>query len=140
MCNTQERGFIMAKFATLTGITVTALLFAGTNAFAGDQIKSDKPSADMKTTTEMTTETVVNEDATKSALVTFTKTDEDPRVMGAIARGDMVRVQGNDGNVYLNRFVPVSDLPDPELDVDTVDSYTYEYKGRTYTNKVVNEK
>lgn len=127
----------MAKFKTMTGIAVTALLFAGSNAFAGDEIKSDEVKSE--TVVETTTDTDAREETT-SAVVTFTKTEEDPRVMGAIARGDMVRVQNNDGIVYLNRFVPVTELPDPELDVDTVDTYSYEYNGRTYTNKVVDEK
>ena len=128
----------MAKFKTMTGITITALLFAGTSAFAGEQVITDE--ANSKVTVETTTNDTANETETTSAVVTFTKTEEDPRVMGAIARGDMVRVQGNDGMVYLNRFVPVTELPDPELKVDTVDTYTYEYNGRTYTNKVVDEK
>jgi|GEM_PF-2083279 len=129
----------MAKFETMTGIAVTALLFAGSNAFAGDQVKSDE--AKTETTVDaMTEEAAAPQAETTSAVVTFTKMEEDPRVMGAIARGDMVRVQGNDGNVYLNRFVPVSELPDPELEVDTVETYSYEYNGRTYTNKVVDEK
>lgn len=128
----------MAKFKTMTGFTITALLFAGTSAFAGEQVNADE--ANSNATVETTTNDTANEAETTSAVVTFTKTEEDPRVMGAIARGDMVRVQGNDGRVYLNRFVPVTELPDPELKVDTVDSYTYEYNGRTYTNKVVDEK
>lgn len=129
----------MTNFRSATLIAASILLLAGTNAFAGEQVKSDKMKADK--TAEMSQESETSETAaTTSAVVTFTKTSEDPRVLGAIARGDMVKVQDNDGDVYLNRFVPVAELPDPELDVDTVDSYTYEYNGRVYTNKVVNEK
>lgn len=129
----------MTKFKTVTLLAASSLLFAGTTAFAGDQVKSDEmkpsPKAEMSQKEDMK-----QAETTKSAVVTFTKTSEDPRVLGAIARGDMVKVQDNNGSVYLNRFVPVSELPDPELDVDTVESFTYEYNGRVYTNKVVNEK
>tara|TARA_R110002020_G_scaffold105570_10_gene246166 strand:- start:1424 stop:1813 length:390 start_codon:yes stop_codon:yes gene_type:complete len=129
----------MTNFKTATLIAASILLFAGTNAFAGEQVKSDEMNADKAA--EMNQESETSETAaTTSAVVTFTKTSEDPRVLGAIARGDMVKVQDNKGDVYLNRFVPVAELPDPELDVDTVESYTYEYNGRVYTNKVVNEK
>ncbi|WP_416879128.1 hypothetical protein [Litorimonas sp.] len=129
----------MTHFKTATLIAASTLLFASTNAFAGEQVKSDDMKADK--TAEMSQESETSETAaTTSAVVTFTKTSEDPRVLGAIARGDMVKVQDNDGDVYLNRFVPLAELPDPELDVDTVESYTYEYNGRVYTNKVVNEK
>lgn len=129
----------MTKFKSATLLTASALLFAATSAHAGDQnitvdAKSEK-TANMSQEME-TSETA----APTSAIVTFTKTSEDPRVLGAIARGDMVKVQDSRGDVYLNRFVPVAELPDPELDVDTVESYTYEYNGRVYTNKVVNEK
>ena len=129
----------MTKFKSATLLTASALLFAATSAHAGDQNKT--VDAKSEKTANMSQEMEMSETAAPtSAIVTFTKTSEDPRVLGAIARGDMVKVQDNRGDVYLNRFVPVAELPDPELDVDTVESYTYEYNGRVYTNKVVNEK
>jgi len=129
----------MTKFKTITLLAASTLLLAGTNAFAGDQMQADEMKTNTKAEMTQKAETPQAE-TTKSAVVTFTKTEEDPRVLGAIARGDMVKVQDNNGIVYLNRFVPVSELPDPELKVDTVDTYTYEYNGRIYTNRIVDEK
>lgn len=129
-----RKGIIMSNFRTATLLSATALVLVGIQAFAGEQVKSEE------TQTETKMEMTQKAETPQSATVTFTKTSEDPRVLGAIARGDMVRVQDNKGDMYLNRFVPVAELPDPELEVDTLDTYTYEYKGRIYTNKVVNEK
>jgi hypothetical protein len=130
---------MMTKFKTMTFLAASTLVLAGTNAFAGDQAQADEMKTNVQA--EMTQKAETPQAVTtKSAVVTFTKTVEDPRVLGAIARGDMYKVQDNDGIVYLNRFVPVSELPDPELNVETLDSYSYEYKGRVYTNKIVDEK
>lgn len=60
-------------------------------------------------------------------------------VRGAVARGDMVLVEGPDGETYVNKFIPIEDLPDPTLSVRTVDTFTTEHRGVTFTNRVVAE-
>jgi hypothetical protein len=68
---------------------------------------------------------------------TAVKMEERPEVRAAIAKGDIVRVTDEDGKTYLNRFIPVEVLPDPTLDVETLNTVTYEYQGRVYTNRNV---
>ena len=46
-------------------------------------------------------------------------------------------VQDNDGDLFINHLVPVEDLQDPTLLVDTVETYEITYRGMTFTNRVV---
>ncbi len=100
---------------------VSSIAFASP-AFAGDKYKGDvKPaSADSMT---MTTE--------------MTEIDALTEVRGAVERSDFVAVEGPDGRIYYNRVVPVSELPDPVLDLRVLDTVQVEHDGTIYTNKIV---
>lgn len=51
----------------------------------------------------------------------------------------LVAVEGPDGRIYYNRFVPIETLPDPTLDLRVIDTVDIRYEGEVYTNKVVEE-
>lgn len=101
----------MTTFKTLTTLTAAAALFTAGSALAAE---SKTAEAHSKTAANAQTE-----------------------VRAAIEDRRLVRVVDSDGNVYFNRMIAAEALPDPELNLDTLRTYSYEYEGRTYTNKVV---
>jgi hypothetical protein len=105
-------------------ITSTALLaFAGT-AHAG-QIKAE--------TAKTVTPTVQTAESAK--IVTI---DNQPTaVLGVIERDGetLYRVEGPTGDEFVNH-VPDTLVP-VTTDIDVLDTYTFEYEGRTFTNRVV---
>ena len=105
----------MANISTLTISGLTAVLLGTAPTFASEAPKIDEAS-DAKVTT--TANTIV---------------------MGAVERSELIPVTDKEGNVYYNHFVPDSELFDASIDIETVDTYTYEYNGRIYTNKIVTE-
>ena len=117
--------------STLAIATVTTVAFASP-AFAGDKTHKMKHS-------KVETSTVVTPSAleTSEARVIATRAEAESEVLGAVARGEFVAVEGPDGRVYYNRTIPVSELPDPELNLITVDTVTVEHNGQTFTNKIV---
>lgn len=60
-------------------------------------------------------------------------------VLAAIETADLIPVTDENGNVFYNHYVADSELYDATIDLETVDTYTFEYEGRTYTNKIVTE-
>lgn len=70
-----------------------------------------------------------------------TETAVQPRteVLNTVETADMIPVQTEDGTVFYNRYVSEDELYTVDYDLDVVDTYTYEYNGRTYTNKVVED-
>lgn len=46
-------------------------------------------------------------------------------------------VEGENRNFYFNHYVNDSELTPVDTRVDVIDTYSYEYNGRIYTNKVV---
>ena len=100
----------------LVASTFAATLFSQA-AFAGD----------MSTKAE-TAETVVTVTATANTAVLSSQANK-------------VRVVDENGNVFYNHFVPKAELPEVDV-VDTTASesgtYTIEYEGRIYTNKIAN--
>lgn len=118
----------MTKLTNILAITaLTSVAFAPA-AFAGDKMEKAVESAQ----TEMKVETP------ESRTIAL-RTELETEVRGAVARGDLIAVEGPDGRIYYNRFIPVSELPDPELDLRVVDTFEVNYEGETYTNKVVQE-
>ena len=105
----------MTNISTLTITGLTAVLLSTAPAFAGEASEKDDVQTTKVTTTANTT------------------------VMGAVERSELIPVTDEEGKVYYNHFVPDSDLFDASIDIETVDSYTYEYNGRIYTNKIVTE-
>jgi len=116
---------------SLSALTATAALAFAPAAFAGD-MKSDKaPKAKMTAT--YTTQT------SDQARIIKMRAEADSEVRGALIRGDMIAVEGPNGETYINKLIPVSELPDPTLNVRTLDTVTFTHNGRTYTNRIVSE-
>ena len=105
----------MTNISTLTLTGLTAVLLGAAPAFASEAYKTDEAIDAKVTTTANTT------------------------VMGAIERSELIPVTDEEGKIYYNHFVADSDLFDASIDIETVDTYTYEYNGRIYTNKIVTE-
>lgn len=118
----------MSNIKVISALTALSLL-AAPNAFAGD--KAAKDSQALKAESQ----SYAQENQLSS--VTYIEMDKKSEVLGAIATGDMIRVTDENGNVYINQTIPVEALPDPTLNVTTLDTETYQYKGRVYTNKTV---
>lgn len=49
----------------------------------------------------------------------------------------LIAVEDEDDKLYFNRYIDGSDLTAVTTDLDTIDTYTYIYKGRRFTNKIV---
>jgi len=60
-----------------------------------------------------------------------TKT-ENTVVLSTIERSDLIPVTDQEGNVFYNRYVSADELFDASIDHKIVDTFTYEYQGRTY--------
>ena len=102
----------MTLFKTLSAAGIAAVIMCAPNAFAAEA--AERPESMM----------------TKS---------ENTQVLAAIETADMIPVQDEDGNIFYNHYVAASELLDVSADFETVDTYTYEYNGRLYTNKIVTE-
>lgn len=104
----------MTQLKTLTILTASTLALFTTNAYADDK----KPAAE----------------APKAAVTTTANT-----TVLASVRDSMIPVEGPDGQIYYNQFVPIDDLRDVSFDAEPVDSYRVEYEGRTYINRIMKE-
>jgi hypothetical protein len=62
-------------------------------------------------------------------------TDIMPVVREALIDGHLIAVKDDDGRLYYNRNV--EELPDPELDLETLDTMIIQYEGEIYTNRTV---
>lgn len=80
---------------------------------------------------------VMAEEAPKTD-VTETKV-ENTQVLAAVETADLIPVQDDNGQIFYNHYVSDDELFDATADFETVDTYTYEYNGRIYTNKIVTE-
>ena len=118
---------------TLTGLT-TATLFAVT-AQAAEM--SDKTSKTIKSVETIDADGEVSVKTVEVAPTDMHRT----AVMSAYAEQntDAYIVEGENGQLYINHLIPVSELPDPTLAVRTEDTYSVEYQGMTFTNRVVSE-
>lgn len=113
----------------------TVALFAS----AAQASQAPSETMDVKATTTQTVQTI-DADGQVGQL-TIIRIDEDNQaVLGAIEeqRTEAYIVQNNEGDLYINHLVPYEELPDPELDVEVVDTYEITYRGMTFTNKIVN--
>ena len=95
------------KIATLLG-------FAGIALYAAPVMAEEAPKAEMN-------ETKV----------------ENTQVLAAVETADLIPVQDETGQIFYNHYVSDDELFDATADFETVDTYTYEYNGRVYTNKIV---
>ena len=106
-----------------------ALAFAGT-AHAGDM----KMKSDTTMTTTQTTQ-VIEAERLDGPMITIVPNTQF-EVLGAVERnGETLYAIPASDEVFYNH-VP-NDLYDVTTDVDEVDTYTYEYRGMTFTNRVV---
>jgi len=110
----------MYSTKTLTILAATTLFMAAPLAFAGEV-----NTADMNT---------YDKTAPQVVSAKYAET-----VLAAVERSDYIPVTDENGVTYLNKIVDIDELPNPQLELETVDTYTYEYEGRVYTNKVVVE-
>jgi hypothetical protein len=114
----------------------TAALFA-TSAFAG-QVKSDDTA---KTTAPSQTVKTIDSDNQVSQLTLVQMNENGQAVLGAFEQQttDAYIVQNNTGDLFINHLVLIEDLPDPVLNVETIETFETTYRGMTFTNKVVGE-
>lgn len=120
--------------ATL-GLTTTALLATAAHA---EQAKS----TDMVQPVESTQTVKTIDSDNQVSQLTLVRTNENGQaVLGAFEKQttDAYIVQNNDGDLFINHLVLIEELPDPVLDVETVETYEIIYRGITFTNKIVGE-
>lgn len=122
------QNFMKAAF----GATTLALI--ATSA----QAQSEMNAAKTVTSETQTVETIDSND--QVGKLTITRVDaEGQAVLGVLEQQttDAYIVQDQSGDLFINHLVPLSDLPDPQLEIDVVDTYQVTYRGVTYTNKIV---
>ena len=102
-------------------------------AFASPAFAGDKMSVSLETTSGEASTVMAATEAKTIALSTEANTE----VLGAFERGELIAVEGPDGQVYYNRVIPVSELPDPELNLRVIETFEVEHDGQVFTNKFV---
>ncbi|MGB6231715.1 MAG: hypothetical protein WBF53_16480 [Litorimonas sp.] len=129
------------KLTTAALALATTALFA-TSAQAGVMSDDTTVKADAQS---MTTRTVKTIDADGNVgMITVQAAATDMRrtaVLGAfeVQNTDAYIVEDNEGDLYINHLVPVEDLQEVDQDFAVVDSYTFEHRGMTFTNRIVAE-
>lgn len=121
----------MSKLTSVIAITALGSVGFASSAFAGETMEPKMDTASV--------ETAVMTEA-PDAKVTMIRAEAEAEVMGAVERGEFTAVEGPDGRIYYNHIVPVSELPDPELDIEVLDTFQVEYEGDVYTNKLVQDR
>jgi len=62
---------------------------------------------------------------------------ENAQALDTVETDDIIPVQDEDGNIFYNHYVSDAELFDASIDLKVVDTQTFEYEGRVYTNKIV---
>ena len=114
--------------SAFTLAAVSSFAFAAP-ALAGDAYEAEMKPAKVETLSVMT----ITTDARQEDMLI----EASAEVRGAVERGEFTAVEGPDGRIYYNRNVPISELPDPELDLRVLDTVEVEYDNTVYTNKIV---
>ncbi|MEL6688068.1 MAG: hypothetical protein AAFP97_10665 [Pseudomonadota bacterium] len=130
-----------ALYKTTLGALSLALV-AGTAQAGVMQAEMDKNVDEALTTTTQTVQTLdADGQVGQLTIVEIERSPELTAVLGALElqNTEAYIVQDNDGDLFINHLVPVEDLQDPTLMVDTVDTYEITYRGMTFTNKIVDE-
>lgn len=131
----------MKKTLSTPVAALAILTLSATPALAGD-MKAEKESS-VKQQTQVQTVRTIDGDNRVGELTIFDagENEQSSAVLGAVAtqNTDAYVVRDQAGQLYINHLIKVEDLPDPRLTVRTVDEYEYEYQGRIFTNRVVNE-
>ena len=132
------------KFATATAtaaaLAATALM---TTTAAAGEYKSEMKSASMQQGKMTKMVKTIDADGEVSTITVEAMPMETRKtaVLGALAvqKSDAYVVQDQSGELFINHLVPVAELPDPTLNVRTTDTYTTEYRGMVFTNRVISE-
>lgn len=119
----------MSKLMSVVTLAAVSGFAFASPAFAGDKTKAKMKDAPTKTMTVVKESTQLR----NTDMVVQAATE----VRSAVARGEYEAVEGPNGVIFYNRVIPVSQLPDPELKLRTLETSTYTHNGVTYTNKVV---
>lgn len=117
----------------LTLATLSSVAFAPT-AFAGDAPETVQNAAIESTSIKASADIEAPMSET-----TVLRGEEETQLLKSVETGDLIPVEGPDGQIYYNWIVPVSDLPDPDLDLRVLDTIDINYEGEIYTNKLVQE-
>ncbi|MDB2439678.1 hypothetical protein N9W89_13275 [Hellea sp.] len=115
----------MTYFKTLSALGVMGTLMLAPAAFAGDMNKAPQKSD----------AAIMKAEQTEAAMIKA----ENTQVLAAVETVGAIPVQAEDGKVFYNHYVTDAELNNVTTDVKTLDTYTFEYNGVTYTNKVVAE-
>ena len=132
----------MTDFYKTATAALGLALFATTAQAGIDQAEADKKADDAVVTTTQTVQTL-DADGQVGQL-TIVEVERNPNLTAVLGALEMQNteayiVQDNDGDLFINHRVPVEDLQDPNLMVDTVETYEVTYRGMTFTNKVVED-
>jgi len=111
----------------ITIATLGSIAFAST-AFAGDTVDRKIKQLPVEASSLI--------QATETRTIAR-RTDMESNVRSAVERGELVAVQSVDGRVFYNRTIPVSELPDPELNIRVLEKFDVEHNGQVFTNKIV---
>ena len=122
---------------TTLGVATAALLASTAQAGEDKMVDADKTMTKTQTVRTIDADGQVGE-------ITIFSADQDERkvaVLGAFSQQatEAYIVQDNEGDIFINHLVPVEALPDPNLDVEVIDTYEVTYRGMTFTNKVIAE-
>ncbi len=131
------------KLMTATAAALAATAMMTTTAAAGDYNKAEMKSSAMQQGKMTKMVKTIDADGAVSTM-TVDATPMETRktaVLGALAEqnSDAYVVQDQSGELFINHIVPLSELPDPSLEVREVQTYTTEYRGMVFTNRVVSE-
>lgn len=110
----------MLNFKTLSILTTSAVCLFAVSAHAGEM--TQKADTQATSATEATA-LLINEPKTA--------------VLAASDRAGLIPVTDEKGQTFYNQVVDTDELPISDSNVDVADTYTFEYNGRTYTNKIV---
>ena len=130
------------KFATATAAALAATALMTTTAAAGEY-KSEMKTSSMQQGKMTKMVKTIDADGEVSTITVEAMPMETRKtaVLGALAvqKSDAYVVQDQSGELYINHLVPVAELPDPTLNVREIETYTTEYRGMVFTNRVTSE-
>lgn len=117
--------------------TLFVALSLAATAFAPAVIAEDKAAAENMQIALVETQNMTAE--TTEARVITIPAETETEVLSTMESNNLIPVQDQDGRIYYNRIIPLSELPDPDLDLRVLDTYDVNYAGEVYTNKIVQE-
>lgn len=125
------------KITAILAATATTALLA-TTAQAGD-MKTDMSAmqpVQSRTTTMVKT---IDADGQVGQMTVTANTPRQTAVLGALATQttDAYVVEDSQGDLHLNHLVDISELPEYRLDPEVIDTTTVQYRGMTFTNRIV---